>query len=73
MCPAGDVGPHCSGDCDHDSHVEGLQFKAEGSGPDVDGALSGGVDGAEDVRDEGGCAGDVDDKTTGFNEERRKG
>ena len=58
---------------DHDAHVEGLQFHAQSARPDFDGALGGGVDCAEEVRDLRGAGGDVDDEAAGGDEEGDEG
>lgn len=73
MLPAGNVGAHRARHGDHDAHAQGLQLEAQAAGPDVDGALGGGVDGAEEVGDLGGDGGDVDDEAAGLDEEGDEG
>lgn len=69
MLVAGDLRPHGAGHGDHDADVEGLELQPEHARVAVDGALGGGVDGAEDVRADGADGGDVDDEASRGDEE----
>lgn len=73
MGPGCEVGFDGAGHGYHYANAEGFEFEAEGAGPDVDGALGGGVDCAKEVGDLCGRRRDVEDKASGIDQKRDEG